>query len=65
MLEELRTEYGVIAFVAVLKAKNFRSVTLLRSLGFVSGDAEQQALYRDDADELVMVRAAAQAQRAD
>lgn len=65
MLAELRSEYGVIAFVAVLKAKNFRPLALLRSLGFGSGDAEQQAPYRDDADELVMVRAAAQAQRAD
>jgi RimJ/RimL family protein N-acetyltransferase len=58
MLEELRTHYGVRIFVAVLKARNFRSEALLRSLGFESGDTDQQARYRDEPDELVMVRRA-------
>jgi RimJ/RimL family protein N-acetyltransferase len=56
MLDELRTHYGVQSFVAVLKARNFRSEALLRSLGFEPAGAEQQAEYRDEADELVMVR---------
>ena len=56
MLEELRTQHGVHTFVAVLKAANFRSEARLRSLGFEPGDADQQARYRDDLDELVMVR---------
>jgi hypothetical protein len=49
----------VHTFVAVLKARNFRSEALLRSLGFEPGDPQQQAQYRDEPDELVMVRPAA------
>lgn len=60
MLEELHAEYGVHSFVAVLKARNFRSEALLRSLGFAPADTAQQEQYRDGPDELVMVRAAAQ-----
>lgn len=60
MLDQLRFEYEVHAFVAVLKAKNFRSLALLRSLGFTAGNVEQQAQYRDGSDELVMVKASAQ-----
>ena len=56
MLDHLRGEYGVHTFVAVLKAKNFRSLALLRSVGFTAGSAEQQAQYRDESDELVMIR---------
>ena len=59
MLEELRVHHGVHTFVAVLKARNFRSEALLRSLGFEPGEPEQQARYRDEPDELVMVRQAA------
>jgi ribosomal-protein-alanine N-acetyltransferase len=59
MLDELRTQYGVHTFVAVLKARNFRSEGLLRRLGFVPASAEQAAAHRDEADELVMCRAAA------
>ena len=58
MLDELRVHHGVHTFVAVLKARNFRSEALLRSLGFEPGDADQQARYRDEPDELVMVRQA-------
>jgi len=61
MLDELRTQYGVHSFVAVLKARNLRSEGLLRCLGFAPADAAQQAAYRDEPDELVMARAAAPA----
>ena len=64
MLEELCTKYGVHAFVAVFKAKNFRSEALLHSLGFSLGSAEQHALYQDEPDELVMVREAGHVQNA-
>lgn len=59
MLDELREHYGVHTYVAVLKARNFRSEALLRNLGFEPGDLQQQAQYRDEPDELVMVRPAA------
>ncbi|MEN9420522.1 MAG: hypothetical protein RI988_4143 [Pseudomonadota bacterium] len=49
---------GVQTFVAVLKARNFRSEALLRSLGFEPAGAEQQAEHRDEADELVVMRSA-------
>ena len=58
MLDELREHHGVHTFVAVLKARNFRSEALLRSLGLEPGDPQQQAQYRDEPDELVMVRLA-------
>lgn len=58
LLDELRAQYGVHRFVAVLKARNFRSEGLLRRLGFEPASAEQIARFRDEADELVMVRAA-------
>ena len=59
MLNELCDHHGVHTFLAVLKARNFRSEALLRSLSFEPGSPEQQAQYRDEPDELVMVRAAA------
>lgn len=58
MMAELCASYGVHTFIAVLKAANFRSEALLRHLGFSHGDANQQAAYRDEADEIVMLRAA-------
>lgn len=58
MLDELRTQYGVHTIVAVLKARNFRSEGLLRRLGFAPADAAEAGRYRDEADELVMRRAA-------
>ena len=64
LLEELRTAYGVHTFVAVLKAKNFRSQALLRSMGFAVGTAEQYLLYRDGPDELVMVKKVAASENA-
>lgn len=59
MLDELREHHGVHTFVAVLKARKFRSEALLRSLGFEPGSPEQQAQYLEEPEELVMVRAAA------
>ena len=56
MLEHLQEAYQVSTFVAVLKAKNYRSEGLLRKLGFHRASAEQEARYRDEADELVMVK---------
>lgn len=58
MLEELHSHYGVHTFVAVLKAANFRSLGLLRKLGFEPGSADQVAAWRDGPDECVMVRPA-------
>jgi [ribosomal protein S5]-alanine N-acetyltransferase len=57
MLQELRNEYGVKTFVAVLKATNYRSEGLLRKLGFTTTSEEQAKLHRDEVDELVLVRA--------
>ena len=45
MLAELRSEYGVQTFAAVLKAGNFRSLGLLRSLGFSPASAQQVAEF--------------------
>ena len=58
MLEELRNEYGVRAFAAVLKAANFRSEGLLVKLGFVRDTPAQDSEIRVAADELFMTRAA-------
>ena len=60
MLAELRSEYGVHTFAAVLKAGNFRSLGLLRSLGFSPASAQQVAEFGGEPDELVMVRAGAE-----
>ena len=56
MLEELRGHYEVRNYVAVLKAKNYRSEALLRSLGFVRASAQQEEQHRDELDEMVMVK---------
>ncbi len=60
MLAELRSEYGVHTFAAVLKSGNFRSLGLLRSLGFSPASAQQVAELGGEPDELVMVRAGAE-----
>ena len=59
MLQELEDQYGVTNFIAVLKASNFRSMALLKKLGFSAASAEQQALLRDEPDELVMLKTGA------
>ena len=58
VLQELRDQYGVATFVAVLKARNYRSEALLRKLGFVPASAEQTAQHRDEPDELVLFKSA-------
>lgn len=61
MLKELQEQYGVKTFLAILKARNYRSESLLRKLGFVPASAEQEARYRDEPDKLVLVKAGAAA----
>ena len=58
VLQELRDQYGVATFIAVLKARNYRSEALLRKLGFVPASEEQIAQHRDEPDELVLVKSA-------
>ena len=44
MLEELKVNYNVCNFVATLKEQNYRSLALLRQLGFehtVPGDGDE------------------------
>jgi RimJ/RimL family protein N-acetyltransferase len=58
MLDELRLMYGVEVFMAILKAGNFRSRELLRSLGFSMATSAEIADHRSEPDEIVMTRAA-------
>jgi [ribosomal protein S5]-alanine N-acetyltransferase len=58
MLDELRTFYGVHTVVAVLKTANFRSLGLLRQLGFEPGTPQDAALYEAEDDESTWVRPA-------
>jgi RimJ/RimL family protein N-acetyltransferase len=59
MLEELRSGYGVALCAAVLKRTNYRSLALLRRLGFQEGSESRRGEFGAEADELVMVRTAA------
>lgn len=54
MLDELQCEYGVHAYAAVLKIANFRSMGLLRSLGFLRASPQEQARFGCEPDELAM-----------
>ena len=56
MLDELRINYGIHTFIAVLKEKNFRSKALLDKLGFVAGSKAEEVAHRDEDDEIVMVK---------
>ncbi len=58
VLQELRDQYGVATFIAVLKAHNYRSEALLRKLGFLPASDEQAAQHRGESDELVLVESA-------
>jgi RimJ/RimL family protein N-acetyltransferase len=58
VLQELLDKYGVATFIAVLKARNYRSEALLRKLGFVPASEEQTAQHRDKPDELVLFKSA-------
>ena len=64
VLEELAAQYGVHTFVAVLKARNFRSHALLCKLGFAAGASEQDVLLAAEQDEIVMVKAVGSASSA-
>jgi len=62
MLDELHSGYGVHRFVAVLKGANYRSLGLLRSLGFESASQQQALDFDPEPDEVVMIKSGAQAQ---
>ena len=57
MLAELAEAYAVHTFVAVLKSANFRSMGLLRHLGFKPGGIGDAEKYDAEQDEVVMLRA--------
>lgn len=54
MIEELHQGYGVRSVVAVLKAANYRSLALLRSLGFSPCGADEAVSFGPEPDEVVM-----------
>ena len=58
MLDDLRDSYAVHKFVAVLKTANFRSMGLLRKLGFTSGTEEDAKLYEAAPDETTLIMGA-------
>jgi ribosomal-protein-alanine N-acetyltransferase len=58
MMVELLATYSVTKFVAVLKSGNFRSLGLLRKLGFVAGGTEDAEVHGATADETTLVKEA-------
>jgi ribosomal-protein-alanine N-acetyltransferase len=56
VLAELRSNYGVHTFVAVLKTANYRSMAFLQQLGFSPASQQQVAEFKPEADERVMVK---------
>lgn len=62
ILEELASQYAVHTAVAVLKARNHRSLALLRRLAFSPGSPEQFIVYGAEQDELVMVKVVGQSE---
>jgi ribosomal-protein-alanine N-acetyltransferase len=64
MLQELRSNHSVHLFTAVPKATNYRSLALLRCLGFQPATAGQAAEFGTEPDELVMVKSAAAVEHA-
>ena len=58
MLEEMVTTYSVTKFVAVLKSANYRSLGLLRKLGFVAGTIDDAETHGATSDELTLVKEA-------
>lgn len=56
MIGELKAHYGVCECIAVFKARNFRSLALLRSLGFEQASPEHVAKAEPEPDERVMVK---------
>jgi RimJ/RimL family protein N-acetyltransferase len=65
MLAQLVEAYGVRTFVAVLKARNHRSLALLRSLGFTAAVPPGQSAVGIDPDELALYKPASPAHAAD
>lgn len=61
MLLELADNHQVNLFVAVLKKANFRSVGLLRKLGFAEASAEEGAPFESEDDEVVFLLRRSQA----
>jgi [ribosomal protein S5]-alanine N-acetyltransferase len=59
MLGELFATYSVTKFVAVLKSANFRSLGLLRKLGFVAASTEDGEIHGATPDEMTLVKEAA------
>jgi len=55
VLEELTSTYGVHTVAAVLKTANFRSMGLLRRLGFEPASPEQAAEFESESDEMVLL----------
>lgn len=60
MLAELASGYAVHTFLAVLKARNFRSLALLHHLGFTPATPELVVSAGAETDECVMQRSAAE-----
>lgn len=58
VLDELATSYRVHTLVAVLKRANFRSMGLLRHLGFGPGTDDDARRYEAEHDETVLLRPA-------
>ena len=58
MLGDLVATYSVTKFVAVLKSANFRSLGLLRKLGFVAGSTDDAQIHGATADEMTLVKEA-------
>ena len=54
MMAELEANYGVRVFVAVLKAGNYRSLGLLKKLGFVPSSRQQLAEYEVEHDDMLL-----------
>ena len=61
VLDELTSRYDVRTCLAVLKARNHRSLALLRRLAFSPASQAQAAACNPEPDELVMCRHAAYA----
>jgi len=62
---ELAVQYCVHTLVAVVKAANFRSIGLLRKLGFKEATAEQAPHFEAEYDEVVYLAAAGGAHAAE
>lgn len=52
---ELRDQYGVNQLVAVLKTVNYRSMGLLRKLGFAEAPLDRWARFEPESDETVLL----------